>query len=200
MIANIGEKPLSLDCIQKALQVERPVTPITLGNNHRPASVLLPLLTIDHQWHLLFIRRTETVQDHKGQVAFPGGSVERDDRDIVTTALREAEEEIGLHPTDVQILGRMNPFGTVTNYLITPVVGLIPWPYPLQLQADEVVRAFTIPLSWLADPKRHDIRPVEVRGTRITAIHYERYDNEYLWGITAQITLDFLAILQSVCN
>jgi 8-oxo-dGTP pyrophosphatase MutT (NUDIX family) len=161
----------------------------------RAAAVLIPLISLNGSWHLLYTRRTEIVQDHKGQVSFPGGGVENGE-DPVTAALREAHEEIGLHPRDVVVLGEIAPMPTVSNYLITPIVGKIPYPYTFKLSKIEVDRIFTIPLLWLAEPSNHYEKLVTHRNNRVdNVIFFNNYDNELLWGITARITLDFLNII-----
>ena len=162
----------------------------------RRAAVLLPLLRMDHSWHLLLTHRSHMVGEHKGQVAFPGGGADPEDRDSICTALREANEEIGLLPEDVNILGCMSPLKTITNYFVTPVVGVIPWPYELDLSPFEVARAFTIPLSWLVDPQNWTEKPFITKGkTDEHVIYYDLFEGELLWGISARITLNFLAAL-----
>jgi 8-oxo-dGTP pyrophosphatase MutT (NUDIX family) len=136
------------------------------------------------------------VLTHKGQVAFPGGAVEADDPDATFTALREAYEEIGLIPGQVKILGRMPNYVTISDYLITPIVGRVPWPFELVLSADEVMSVFTIPLDWLKDPSNWQEKPfTRPDGRQEMVIFYETYSGELLWGITARITLNFLEIL-----
>lgn len=103
-----------------------------LSGPPKPAAVLLPLLWVEDGWNLLFTRRTTGLQEHSGQVAFPGGRMDPDDCCVEETALREAQEEIGLAPKDVQLLGRLKETLTISNYLVTPLVGAIPWPYPLR--------------------------------------------------------------------
>lgn len=162
----------------------------------RRASVLVPLLEEGGEWHLFFIRRTESVAEHKGQVAFPGGGMEPQDRTVIDTALREAQEEVGLAPSAVHILGHLPEFFTITNYLITPVVGVVSWPFQALLSPEEVSRAFTIPLNWLADPRHYEERPfVRPNGRDDKVIYYQPYDGETLWGATARITVIFLQIL-----
>ena len=136
----------------------------SLSDTSRPAAVLIPLFHAsdedrqNHIWQVLLTRRTEAVAEHQGQVAFPGGRAEATDSSPESTALREAQEEIGLDPSQVRILGRMNRLRTITNYCVTPIVGVIPWPFPIQLEEIEVSRVFSIPLEWLADPDHHEIR------------------------------------------
>ena len=180
-----------------------------LSDAPRPAAVLIPILHApvadDHLpgWHILLTRRSDQLAEHRGQVAFPGGRSEPSDPSPEATALREAEEEIGLQSEDVQILGSLNSLLTITNYSVTPVVGMIPWPYPVRPQQEEVSRVFTIPLAWLAHPAHHEIRqrfippPYSTRlgSENLPVIYFHPYDNEVLWGVSAQITMNLLKIL-----
>jgi 8-oxo-dGTP pyrophosphatase MutT (NUDIX family) len=165
----------------------------------RPAAVLIPLLWDGDGWHLLFTRRTETVQSHKGQVSFPGGGADPGDLTLENTALREAFEEIGLLPQDVTILGRLPYMITVSGFVITPVLARIPWPYHFQLSAEEVSHIFTIPLTWLADPAHWEERPrILPSGKQENVVYYQPYAGEILWGISGRITVELLAVLQGV--
>jgi 8-oxo-dGTP pyrophosphatase MutT (NUDIX family) len=159
----------------------------------RRAAVLIPLLCVSGEWHLLFTRRTERVPHHKGQVSFPGGAYEASDHDLVETALRESCEEIGLQPGDVRILGRMDGLQTVSNYVVTPIVGRIIRPFAVELSVEEVGRAFTIPVAWLAEESHRQIRPYHTPDGRVfDVIYYDLYDGELLWGATAYITVTLL--------
>lgn len=163
----------------------------------REAAVLMPLLHQANGWHLLYIRRSVSPHDpHSGQVAFAGGKYEQQDRDLVHTALREAEEEIGITQNDVTLLGKLNCHQSISRYTISPVVGYINWPYPLRLQPSEVSRAFTLPLHWLANPANHEIRELERNGQRHPVAYFHEYDGELLWGATARMTLSLLQTLQ----
>jgi 8-oxo-dGTP pyrophosphatase MutT (NUDIX family) len=159
----------------------------------RRAAVLIPLAPVANEWHLLFTRRTDFVDHHKGQVSFPGGRMDSDDESSEATALRETFEEIGVRPEDVQLLGALGEYLTVSNYLVTPIVGIIPWPYTFTIHTPEVERIFTIPLDWLADPihRQEMVRKETGRGF----ITYLPYDGELLWGVTARITVSFLSAL-----
>lgn len=170
--------------------------PPVFDSHLRPASVLMPVLWKDNTWHLLYTRRTETVHNHKGQVSFPGGASEPSDASAQETALREAWEEIGLLATDVTILGCLEPMPTLSQYLITPVVGRMPWPYEFVLSPGEVSRVFTLPLDWLAEPAHWEIKPRTVPpGVVEDVIFYEVHDEELLWGISARLTQLLLTAL-----
>ena len=163
----------------------------------RPAAVLVPLIREDGRWSLLFTRRAETLANHKGQVSFPGGAVDPQDSSPEETALREAQEEIGLLPGDVRIVGRLNYMQTVSNFLITPVVGQMRWPYQFRVSPFEVSRVFTIPMDWLADVRNREEHPrVFPDGHAENIIYFKPYDGEILWGASARITVELLKILR----
>jgi 8-oxo-dGTP pyrophosphatase MutT (NUDIX family) len=157
------------------------------------AAVLVPLVWHDEEWNLLFTRRTDTVESHKGQVSFPGGACDEDETTPEETALREAEEEIGISPGDIRVLGRLANLVTITYFRVTPVVGVVRWPAVFRVGQHEVARVFTMPLAWLADPTNR--WQFELPGTRRTLIAFHPYDGELLWGATARITVDFLNVL-----
>jgi 8-oxo-dGTP pyrophosphatase MutT (NUDIX family) len=158
------------------------------------AAVLIPLFRYRNEWNLLFTHRTDMVKDHKGQVSFPGGAREPGDRDVTATALRETNEEIGISPADIRVLGRLAKLETVTNYTITPVVGIIPWPVTMKIEYAEVSHTFSIPLNWLADPTNHEERwdPRLSPPVNRKVVYFQRYQNELLWGVTGTIVVNFL--------
>ncbi|PWB53069.1 MAG: CoA pyrophosphatase [Anaerolineales bacterium] len=182
-----------------------------LSSNPRPAAVLIPLFFAspedkqEHRWQVLLTRRTEGVAEHQGQVAFPGGRADPTDLTPESTALREAYEEIGLEPTSVRILGKMKELPTISNYCITPVVGVIPWPFEIRLEETEVSRVFSIPLDWLFDPTHHETRYRTIpepfskllKMKSHPVIYFQTYQEELLWGVSAQITVDFIEILRN---
>jgi 8-oxo-dGTP pyrophosphatase MutT (NUDIX family) len=157
------------------------------------AAVLIPMAWYDEEWHLLFTRRTDTVESHKGQVSFPGGACDEGETTPEQTALREADEEIGLHPNDVRVLGRLSNLITITYFRVTPVIGVVKWPNVFRVGEHEVARIFTIPLTWLANPSNR--WQFEMPGRSRSLIAYHPYDGELLWGATARMTVDFLNVL-----
>ncbi|MEJ2486290.1 MAG: CoA pyrophosphatase [Anaerolineales bacterium] len=168
-----------------------------LKGDPRPAAVLIPLVQAQDSWHVLLIRRTHIDGDiHSGQVAFPGGGLEKTDSSLIETALRETNEELGIQPEDVQILGRLNEFISISNYRVTPYIGTLPWPYPIVQAEKEVARWFTIPLRWLADENNRTIqRRTLPKGLgEIGVIFFNDYDGEVLWGLSARIITEFLDV------
>ena len=168
---------------------------ITLTDETRVkcAAVLVPLVWHDEEWHLLYTRRTDKVESHKGQVSFPGGACDDGETTPEQTALREAEEEIGINPKDVKVLGRLANMITITYFRVTPVVGVVKWPNVFRVGEHEVARVFTIPLGWLANPSNR--WQFERSDLKRSLIAYHPYDGELLWGATARMTVDFLNIL-----
>lgn len=164
--------------------------------NGRKAAVLIPLYWYGGEWHVLFTRRSEGVNDHKGQVSFPGGAVDADDRNVYQAALREANEEIGLEPGDVEILGRLKDYITISQFVISPIVARINWPFPIHINSNEVSRVFSIPLSYLGNRSNIEIRTHTFSDGQTTRLFYfAPYDGELLWGITARITVRLLKVL-----
>lgn len=156
----------------------------------------MPLLQEAGEWHLLFIRRTRNHNDrHSGQVAFPGGRADNGDKNLLATALREAEEEIKLHPSDVTVLGQLSDLLTISNYQVSPIVGQIPWPYALEPDSNEVARTFTIPLRWLADSNNYEVRPWTPLPGKVEPypiIFYDEFKGETLWGASARMVMELM--------
>lgn len=158
------------------------------------AAVLVPLVFFQNEWHVLYTRRTDRVESHKGQVSFPGGACDEGETTPEETALREADEEIGIAPSDVRVIGRLSRMVTISKYRVTPVVGVIKFPYAFKTSGAEVARVFTMPLAWLAN--RNNYWEFSMPGSDRSVIVYHPFDGELLWGATARMTVNFLKILE----
>ncbi|MFM9972491.1 MAG: CoA pyrophosphatase [Burkholderiales bacterium] len=156
----------------------------------RAASVLIPIIERDAGLTVLFTRRTEHLQAHAGQISFPGGGAEESDESPIATALRETEEEIGLHRRHVEVLGSLDLHPTVTGYRVTPVVGLVRPPFDLRLDAFEVAEIFEVPLTFLLDPANRR-RDSMVREGRVREFDAVPYGPHYIWGATAAMLVQF---------
>jgi 8-oxo-dGTP pyrophosphatase MutT (NUDIX family) len=180
--------------------IECPPLPGLNIDDIQPAAVLIPLVLDEGSWKILFIKRTSHKNDqHSGQIAFPGGRADTNDPSLLMTALREAEEEIGIKPADVDILGQSCSITTVTNYTVTPFVGILPWPYTITASRIEVEKTLLIPMDWLNNPSHYQTKlwnSAPKSGRELSAIFYKEYQGETLWGATAQIVMDFLEIIQ----
>jgi 8-oxo-dGTP pyrophosphatase MutT (NUDIX family) len=154
----------------------------------KPAAVLVPFFEKAGEDHLLFTRRTDTVRDHKGQISFPGGARDPADPSLARTALRETQEEIGIPPEAIELLGELDDYITVTNYLVRPFVGIIPHPYRYVPRAEEVAEVIEVPLRVLREPARHTSNVVEWKGVT-REIHYFDVGSCIIWGVTARILL-----------
>ena len=160
------------------------------------AAVLLPVFRKDGQYHILFIRRTQAVKNHKGEISFPGGVYEEQDGSLLATALRESTEEIGLKAGDVDILGGLDDeISGTTNYVISPFTAAIPWPYHFLLNGRETEEIIGVPVDSLL--VNNYSRPEIINGETITAYYY-KYRNRIIWGVTARILHKLLNILVPV--
>jgi 8-oxo-dGTP pyrophosphatase MutT (NUDIX family) len=165
------------------------------------AAVLVPLLVVGGEPSLLFTRRSSHLSRHQGQVAFPGGRHHPDeDADLVATALREAHEEIGLLPTDVHVLGVLDDIETVaTRFVITPVVGIAPHPYPFTACAAEVDAIFTVPLAALQAPGAARRETWDFNGRQVPIDTFP-VDGHVIWGATQRITQNLLDVLSTLAR
>ena len=158
-----------------------------------PAAVLLPIYYKEGEVNILFTRRTENVKTHKRQISFPGGAREGSES-LLQTALRESQEEIGLAPDKVKILGELDDTLTlVSNYIVTPFVGLIPWPYKFRLDGVETDEIIEAPLPALLDEESWHHKTHFVADREVTAYYYH-YRDDIIWGATARILHQFLDI------
>ena len=158
------------------------------GGSLTPASVLFPLVPREGGFYVLLTQRTDHLRDHPGQISFPGGRVEPEDVSPEHTALREAQEEIGLAPEHVEIIGYLPDYCTITGYRVTPVVAIVTPPFELLPDAYEVAEVFEVPLSFLMNPDNHQEHSILRDGQprRFFAMPYEKY---FIWGATAGIIM-----------
>ena len=158
------------------------------------AAVLIPLFKKNGEYHILFTRRSDQVEHHKGQISFPGGRQDEEDVDLLATALREAEEEMGICPKDVRILGELDDICTVTDFCVAPFVGLIPYPYPFKINPHEIEEMFEVPLAVLLDPGRFRKESRERAGRR-GLVYFFQHGRHTIWGATASILKQLLDLL-----
>jgi len=162
----------------------------------RHAAVLIPFFKAHDEYRVLFTKRTHRVEEHKGQISFPGGAVEGGDGSFRETALREAHEEIGLEKEDVAVLGQTDDTLTLaSNFVIHPFVGLIPHPYYFRINREEVERLIKVPLKvFMVENAADKMGDVQYGGSTYHGLVFP-YDGEVIWGATAKIMEDFVEIL-----
>ena len=160
------------------------------------AAVLVPLFKKAEDCHLLFTKRSDQVKYHKGEISFPGGMVDEEDSELINTALREAHEEIGLKESDVQIIGVLDDIVTVTEFIVTPIVGLFPYPYPFKVSEVEIAELIEVPLSFLLRKDCFSEREIFRRDQREIVYAYQ-YGEHIIWGATARILKQFLDLITS---
>ncbi len=161
----------------------------------KSAAVLVPVVARLQGPTILLTRRTERLQDHAGQVSFPGGSREVADSDPVQTALRETEEETGLQRSFVEVVGFLDGYLTITGYAVTPVVGLIKPDFHLAPDPSEVATVFEVPLAFLSDPRNRQLRQRQLAGRDVGYYVFE-YGHHIIWGATAAMLVNFLHKLE----
>jgi 8-oxo-dGTP pyrophosphatase MutT (NUDIX family) len=162
-----------------------------------PAAVLVPLINRDDGLTVLFTERSRDLPDHPGQISFPGGRVEPQDADAGIAALREAEEEVGLSRERVTLLGRLEPYETVTGYRVTPVVGWVEPPVEIKADPVEVAEVFEVPLAFLLEPANLQ-RHFRMIGNTRRDYYAIPYGDRYIWGATAAMLLIFDRTLRAV--
>ena len=167
------------------------------ADDYTQASVLLPLFIKDGRYWLLFMRRTNTVEHHKGEVSFPGGAVDEDDRTLEYTAKRETLEEIGVREEDIEILGQLDDMTTITSHFIVhPFVGVVPFPYAFTLNDREVEHLIEIPLQFFLGYSEPE--PVTMNyGGEVFDTPAFIYEGTVIWGATERILVNFIHLIRS---
>ena len=159
------------------------------------AAVLIPVVMHAQDLTVLFTQRTAELRSHAGQVSFPGGRAESGDAGAEITALREAEEEVGLARERVEVIGRLPDYRTRTGYRITPVIGLVAPPLELRPDPREVAEVFEVPLAFLLDPSNQQRRTREYQGREVGFYVFE-YGARTIWGATAGMLVNLYRMLQ----
>jgi 8-oxo-dGTP pyrophosphatase MutT (NUDIX family) len=178
----------------KTILAKRPK--VTIFEDWRvPSAILIPIFIKDGQYHILFIKRTDTVKTHQGQISFPGGARDKEDKTLQDTALREAAEEIGLKREDAYILGELDDVITTTsNFTVSPFVAMIPYPYEFTLEKAEVDRIITVPIADLLKDGCEQPDSEFVNGQKVNSYAYH-YQGQIIWGATARILHTLLDII-----
>jgi 8-oxo-dGTP pyrophosphatase MutT (NUDIX family) len=159
-----------------------------------PAAVLIPLFLKNGEYHVFFTKRTTHLTHHSGEISFPGGVREPDDRDSAYTALRETWEEVGILPSDVEVVGELDDCHSIHNYLVTPVVGFFPSDYQLTVSDAEIERIIEVPLSHFSKPGVFRVEDWQWQGKR-RAMYFYVHGEDEIWGLTARIMKQFLDVL-----
>lgn len=168
---------------------------IIIADGFSPAAVLLPIYEKDGEYHILFTKRTQKVEHHKGQISFPGGVYDAGDSDLAATALRETFEEIGVCPADVEVLGQLDTQTTrSSNFAVLPLVGAITYPCQFTINRIEVEELIEVPLSALSDRDCLREEPPDYEsGDQPRYFYY--YRDHVIWGLTARILKQFLDVV-----
>ncbi|MBI5656949.1 MAG: CoA pyrophosphatase [Geobacter sp.] len=163
-----------------------------------PAAVLVPLFLKDGEYHLLFTKRTAQLNHHGGEISFPGG-VCNPEEDLQHAALRETWEEVGIRPEQVEVLGQLDDFYSVHNYLVTPYVGFVSPFLSLKLNMAEIDKVLEVPVRHLLDPKCFRIEDWNWKG-RLHPVYFYGFGEDEIWGLTAAILKQFLDLIFSAGN
>ena len=187
----------SMEAELKKLLAQRTKQYIT-DSRRIESAVLIPIYQKDEQHGIVFIKRTMIVKRHKGQISFPGGMRDEEDNTLLETALRESEEEIGLHREDVTILGELDDeITTTSNFIVTPFLASIPWPYRFTPNKDEVDELIIIPVTALMEKGCLKPDTEMLDGKKVTSFTYN-YRGTVIWGATARILNKLLKIITTL--
>ncbi|WDE10081.1 CoA pyrophosphatase [Thalassomonas haliotis] len=153
------------------------------------AAVLVPLVEKPDSLDVLLTKRASHLKHHGGQISFPGGKAEPEDENLIATAIREAEEEIGLSPDNVEVIGQLNPYRTISGYIVTPIIGFVPGNYSYHADDNEVAEIFQVPLQHFLNSHNHQTLQAMLHG-RQHQVHFMPYQHYNIWGATAAMLKD----------
>ncbi len=218
MVSNINDfptrEPVTIDLLRERLSGTRlPDDPLDvslppgsgswpdamlerLAKTLTPAGVLIPVMVRERELSVLLTQRSAALKHHAGQVSFPGGRMEEHDLDVRVTALRETHEEVGIEPHHVAVIGYLAPMPTITGYAVTPVIGLVSESAELLIDRTEVEYAFEVPLEFLLDETNDRLVDREFQGRSYPMVEFH-YDEQRIWGATAQMLLLFRKFLKN---
>ena len=179
--------------VARILEARRPQQETPSG--YRRAAVLLPLYETPAGPYLVLTKRTDRVPTHKGQISFPGGGFHQADGDLLTTALRESAEEIGLRSHDVAVAGVLDDAATAASaHVVRPFVGFIPHPYPFRLDTFEIEELIHLPLGPLLEGNRFR-EEIWDQGGRPHSVFFYDHAGQTIWGLTARILKQFVEVV-----
>jgi 8-oxo-dGTP pyrophosphatase MutT (NUDIX family) len=160
-----------------------------------PAAVLILVSDRDGEPHVVFTERTTHVEHHKGQICFPGGACDKSDDGLETTALRETYEEIGVHPQDVRIIGQLDDMVTISNFRVTPYVGMLTTQPEYTISDHEVAQVVEVPLAYLMDERNMELEVRQHQGRQVLVPAFS-YNGHRIWGATARMLHQFIELLR----
>ena len=189
-----------LDQVKRALRAllthRKPERVKDADDEYTQASVLLPLYIKNGRYWLLFMRRTHTVENHKGEVSFPGGAVDAGDKSLEHTAIRETFEEVGIRGEDIEILGQLDDMITVTSrFIVHPFVGIVPFPCAFRLNKREVDYLIEVPLQFFLDNAQPRLVTLDYEGETFETPAFV-YEDTIIWGATQRILDNFLGLIK----
>ena len=164
--------------------------------NHRRAAVMILLMNKNDGPHILLTKRTHKVSTHKGQISLPGGTYDKEDKEIITTAFRETWEEIGIPRNDIELLGRFDDFISIFGFHIACFIGSISYPYNYNFNQDEIDDYVEAPINIFIN-KEYDYTTQYFEGDQKKYIYHYYYEGKEIWGLTARILTDFGTYLYS---
>ncbi len=205
--ASIAEEIETRDAIRRCVMAAADIdTAVIRGDNDlnpgmpplrktlTPAAVLVALIDRPAGFTVMLTQRTDHLRDHAGQISFPGGKIEKHDEDPIATALREAEEEVGLAPHSVEVVGSLDRYVTRTGFAVTPVVGFVDPPFTINPDPFEVAEVFEVPLRHFLTRENRQRHFYEIEGVK-RHFYAMPYNDYYIWGATAGMLVNLVDVL-----